>query len=130
MLLFHYKHTLLLFYVDMLLVVTYSIVRISVVTLDPPSLLLNGEKKYKKALIKEGVVSSVIKHNLNPSWGDETLKVNIASIDIEGLYKCCNIVIALWDEDKMSANDLIGVTYLPFQEIVDYYRSSDHNKGG
>jgi len=97
-----------------------------VVTLDPPSLLLNDEKKYKKSLIKDGVVSSVIKHNLNPSWGEETMTINIASIDIDNLSKYCNLVISLWDEDKVSANDLIGMFNLPFKDIIDYY---DSNKG-
>lgn len=92
------------------------------VTVDPPSLLLNPEKKHSKTFTVEGVRSSVIKHQLNPAWKDEEVTVSIASIDIARLSECCSLVISVWDEDRVSAHDLIGVFTLPFRDIIKYYK--------
>jgi hypothetical protein len=85
-----------------------------IVTTDPPSLLMT---KQKITFESDGVKSSVIKHSLHPIWKDE-LDLTLCSIDLDGLSKNASLIISVWDEDVMSADDLIGVMTIPMQAII------------
>ena len=86
-----------------------------VLSLDPPSLLLNDANSRLK--------SSVIKHNLDPDWVGETLTLRIPSIDLERLSELCSIVVSVWDEDMVSADDLIGIFTIPLRDILDHFKN-------
>lgn len=88
---------------------------VRVLSLDPPSLLLNDANSRLK--------SSVIKHNLDPDWGGETLTLRIPSIDLERLSELCSIVVSVWDEDMVSADDLIGIFTIPLRDILDHFKN-------
>jgi endonuclease/exonuclease/phosphatase family metal-dependent hydrolase len=85
-----------------------------VVTTDPPSLLLHREKIRE---YYEGVKSKVIKHNVNPDW-KETLVLNLASVDLEGLARNATLIFQVWDEDTYNADDLIGCASIPLRDIL------------
>lgn len=91
-----------------------------VVTTDPPSLLLQRDKIRDYF---EGVKSSVIKHDLNPMW-KETLSLNLASIDLEGLARNATVIFSVWDEDRYNADDLIGSVHIPLRVILQAIASN------
>lgn len=85
-----------------------------IVTSDPPSLLLHRDKIRD---YYEGVKSKVIKHNLNPDW-KETLVLNLASVDVEGLARNATLIFQVWDEDTYNADDLIGCITIPLRDVL------------
>lgn len=82
---------------------------------DPPSLLMH---RNKLVMHNDGVKSSVITKDLNPVWKD-TLSLNIASLDLEGLSRNASLIFSVWDEDTFNADDLIGSGSIPFRDLLD-----------
>lgn len=85
-----------------------------VIKSDPPTLLL---KKERIDSVVEGVKSGIIYHNLNPVW-DESMELVLASLDFEGLARNASLMFEVWDYDKISADDLIGVFTIPMKSIL------------
>jgi endonuclease/exonuclease/phosphatase family metal-dependent hydrolase len=85
-----------------------------VIKSDPPTLLL---KKERIDPAMEGVKSGIIYHNLNPVW-EESIELVLASLDFEGLARNASLMFEVWDYDKMSADDLIGVFTIPMKSIL------------
>jgi hypothetical protein len=85
-----------------------------VIRTDPPTLLL---KKSELAVDGSSVKSKVIKHNLNPIW-TETLTLELASVDLEGLARNASLIVQVWDEDLANPHDLIGVTVFSMRDIL------------
>ena len=68
--------------------------------------------------------SSVIKHDINPIWPKkENMNIKICSSDLLGLKENSHLFISLWDEDRLNADDLIGIFSLSFDEILTFYET-------
>jgi endonuclease/exonuclease/phosphatase family metal-dependent hydrolase len=85
-----------------------------VIKADPPTLML---KKERIDDVLEGVKSGIIYHNLNPVW-DESMELVLGSLDFEGLSRNASLMFEVWDYDKLSADDLIGVFTIPMKSIL------------
>jgi C2 domain len=63
------------------------------------------------------VVSSVISHNINPTWEDH-LSMNVLSYDVPGMEENFNFVISVWDHDRFNEDDLIGTCIVSMKEMI------------
>jgi hypothetical protein len=75
---------------------------------DPPSIL------------GEPVKSRTITHDLNPSWGEDKLRLKLNTHDVFGLARNAHLVISVWDYDRTNADDLIGVCCVPFSRLMGH----------
>lgn len=60
--------------------------------------------------------SKTIAHNLNPVW-DEQMELTLVSPDLDGVAKRTHLFLNVWDEDVISADDLIGTLRIPLSDI-------------
>ena len=85
-----------------------------IITCDPaPTLLYKGTFTHDH----DGVKSKVIKHNLNPVW-DAPMEVLLASVDLKGLARNGSLIFSVWDEDRLNADDIIGVFTIPLRNVI------------
>jgi len=80
------------------------------VTMDPPQLVdmtASDTRLRTKTVYKE----------LNPSWGEERIVINLLDADSEEL-KACHVRVSVWDEDTITEDDLIGSCLIPVKDLL------------
>ncbi|KAJ1426998.1 Endonuclease/exonuclease/phosphatase [Ochromonadaceae sp. CCMP2298] len=85
-----------------------------VLTADPPGAMLH---KGTLSGAYDGITSKVVKHDLNPVW-KEDMHCMLSSIDLAGLCRTSSLILSVWDQDTMNADDLIGVCSIPLKDII------------
>jgi Ca2+-dependent lipid-binding protein len=84
-----------------------------VATTDPANLISS----------KKQIQSSTIKHNVNPVWGEEKLKIPLVTNDLDGLSQNGHLLLSVWDYDFSNDDDLIGLCRIPLENIVEAFKA-------
>ena len=79
------------------------------ITADPPDVICLQNSKLE---------SKVIKHELNPNWGKESLSFVCWGNDKIALAQNVHILLSVWDWDLGNPHDLIGTCSIPLSVII------------
>ena len=86
-----------------------------IVLTDPPQLINMGTSTVK---------TEIIMHDLNPVW-KTVLSLSFKSDDYSGIADNAHLFFSVWDYDKFSEDDLIGIFAISMKELINHLRGSE-----